>query len=584
MAAKPTGSVQILSQFWEDLDGNVWQNHGGVNGFEKVYMASQVDEIAALKASIGYVDEQITDTIEYVNQGDGINAANIIAETDRAIAVENTKANAVDIFTPIAITFAELSTSTTYTNLLFANQWVHIDYQNPTTPLSVRAQFNSSGILTLPFTAVSGFAATLFGVSGALGNYLPKTSVINNLTTGGVAVPLSAEQGKVLGDQLFTRSIVEGKTTSLETYTLLSVNNFRGFPSVLSDGELASLNFNCVRIGDIRFSILSKNLDGTYKLEDFFICTLSSLGITTLISGTHFPTGIIVRKDYVIGFNGSAISGYVGYKPTSENTFNFSGIPSGDSITLGVSTTVSFGVNFTISTGIIEKRITRTETDIDLAFVEIDAVEALANIGVGADLKIDDVSEIVHSTNYIDKSLIVLDSYYNNANGVINASVGRGRTAKIDVVAGEEWTVNGGKSDYCFVVYWKFDGSFLSSSNITSGIDTTFTIPVNAVKAALNFANANADTYVDTLQLNKGTEVLPYEEFYIRRQIKEEAIPSSGGGGLAYDQSLNTFDSVEFASLRIGGVELDLPTSPVGLSAGRAWVDIANGNVIKVVI
>lgn len=104
--------------------------------------------------------------------GDLTNANAISAETTRAIGVENTKANSADIFSPVPIVFADLTTSTTYTNTLFADQPVLIEYKNPTTQEFANATFNSSGVLTLPFTAVSGFTATLIGSSGALGKYV----------------------------------------------------------------------------------------------------------------------------------------------------------------------------------------------------------------------------------------------------------------------------------------------------------------------------------------------------------------------------------------------------------------------------
>ncbi|TXK73953.1 hypothetical protein [Mesonia sp. HuA40] len=197
---------------------------------------------------------------------------------------------------------------------------------------------------------------------------------------------------------------------------------------------------------------------------------------------------------------------------------------------------------------------------------------------------IDEISEVKSiSTNLLNKDLFVLDEAYDNVDGTIFASAGRGRTHKLDCLPGQNYTFTGGKADYLYALFWDSTDNFLSSVNLSSGIDTTFTPIANAAKMAFNFANSDASDYVDTLQLNEGDQVLPYESYNnLSRKIKKSALPKYIGGE-AYDQTLNTTDSVEFASVRVSGLELDLPTSSSGLAAGQAWVDTSAGNVIKIV-
>lgn len=210
------------------------------------------------------------------------------------------------------------------------------------------------------------------------------------------------------------------------------------------------------------------------------------------------------------------------------------------------------------------------------------------------DLKIDNVSNKINditilksSSNLISKSDIIINSSYNNVTGSVTTFAGRGRTNKIEVTPSSEYIVRGANPNgiNTFALFWDISNVYLGYVSFTN--DTAFTTDANAYYMALNYANKDASLFIDTLQINKGNVLLPYEDYYKdRAYINPTALPegSGGGGGTAYNQSLNTSDSVEFASLKIGALVLDLPISNTGLSSGEAWIDTANGNVIKIVI
>lgn len=112
--------------------------------------------------------------------------------------------------------------------------------------------------------------------------------------------------------------------------------------------------------------------------------------------------------------------------------------------------------------------------------------------------------------------------------------------------------------------------------------------PAGANKLFITFARpANNETDNNELTVNFSDTLQPYQPFAKLKGIKGLPIESTGGGGgVAYDQSLNTTDEVQFAKVTTSEIEtsvlvLNLPTTEPSIS-NRAWIDVANGNVIKV--
>ena len=95
----------------------------------------------------GWVDTP-AEAFDYINE---------VSETALSL-----KADKADIQSNIDIVFTDLTTSTTYTNLLLKDKVnVPFQYKNPTTVVNGFLTFNSSGVATLPITAVAGFVVLL---------------------------------------------------------------------------------------------------------------------------------------------------------------------------------------------------------------------------------------------------------------------------------------------------------------------------------------------------------------------------------------------------------------------------------------
>ncbi len=153
----------------------------------------EIIEGRSLRKLVGYFGGGGTEPTINVGkyEGDGgwvsdpLQAIDFVEEVSTAAIVylDNIKADRSDIFTPIPLTFSSLTTPTTYTNVRYANQPVLIEYKNPTTQAFANASFNSSGVLTLPFTAVVGFVGTLIGTTGELANSIQKSQLFD-ITVG----------------------------------------------------------------------------------------------------------------------------------------------------------------------------------------------------------------------------------------------------------------------------------------------------------------------------------------------------------------------------------------------------------------
>lgn len=180
MAAKPVGSVHILNQLWFlPADGSYWINKGGDDGFELLYVASQVDDIAALKASIEYVDEQ-----HEIN-------ANAIS------VLETEKADKDNITETITVSYADLdsSTHTIFTNINYANKIVRIDniVAGSINNTFLNVEFDSSGSIDftdLGITPDASFQVSIIGSMGDLSNFASETefSIVKQKVDGAISL------------------------------------------------------------------------------------------------------------------------------------------------------------------------------------------------------------------------------------------------------------------------------------------------------------------------------------------------------------------------------------------------------------
>lgn len=111
-------------------------------------------------------------------------SANLSAETNRAIAVENNKADKSSITNALKIPYSALDPSkTTYTNINYANREVVL-FDTTSGGILGFFTFSSGGVLTLGFTADPSFIGLIVGTLGDLTNYLTVSQGISLIEDG----------------------------------------------------------------------------------------------------------------------------------------------------------------------------------------------------------------------------------------------------------------------------------------------------------------------------------------------------------------------------------------------------------------
>ncbi|WP_215225850.1 hypothetical protein [Echinicola shivajiensis] len=193
------------------------------------------------------------------------------------------------------------------------------------------------------------------------------------------------------------------------------------------------------------------------------------------------------------------------------------------------------------------------------------------------------------SNNLFNPTLIVEDAYVNSAGTITNA-VG---WKYIDIPVNELTDYTIGRIFSTGTVYWSiWDASDVKLTNggFASGATQVVTVPSNGAKLkVLIKRDVDDDSVYNEGTVNDGETLLtPYEawSFELVTHIKGYPLKSSeGGGGEAYDQSLNTTDAVQFVAITAQAATFDLPegagSPPLGVEIGDLWVD-TNDSIIKV--
>ena len=134
-------------------------------------------------------------------------------------------------------------------------------------------------------------------------------------------------------------------------------------------------------------------------------------------------------------------------------------------------------------------------------------------------------------------------------------------------------------------------GLVQNNGGFTNGLlPRTVIQPANATILYIDTARPYGTNEFSKMIVNIGNELIEYVPpalvvsvggYHLKPEYNPTPIPQG-------DQEVNKNSSVMFAEVMAGTIKtsslvLNLPTSPVGLISGRAWIDTANGNVIKVV-
>lgn len=344
--------LDTVQQQANDINERVIQVESDITSLQEVTTTQNEDitdikqeqitqnEAIDTKASTQYVNDEINGVIDYVNQGDEINANAITTEITNRIAADALKANTADILSNINIVFSDLTNSTTYTNLSLANKTdVPITYKNPTTATAGFLTFNSSGVATLPFTAVAGFVATIFGVTGVLSNYTTKAE-FNTVIGLPVLVDYPLD---------FTGlANVSGAGNTFFNYTVCKV---------LTPGKLVEFTTktNTSNITPVCYNILGSSGSFTYQL-------LHTFALYAVVGTDPFTK--VITDDFVCPANS-----YIGFL-SSGNVF--SGARAGISYTrlgqaslaVNMAIAYSFKLDVNLTTGVYQ-RLNALEVNLD---------------------------------------------------------------------------------------------------------------------------------------------------------------------------------------------------------------------------
>lgn len=197
--------------------------------------------------------------------------------------------------------------------------------------------------------------------------------------------------------------------------------------------------------------------------------------------------------------------------------------------------------------------------------------------------------ELGSTNNLANPSLIQFDKYITNAGSVTNGVGWAMIVIPVDGYIGQEITFGR------FTINTAGYSAFRNASGLVENLGAhgilpkTVTVPVGATHLYIDIKRPIDDgSNYAQLTINLGDTLLPYESPILKvEKLAGYEISGNGGSGESYDQSLNTTDEVHFAKvtapIETSVLVLNLPTSNAGLPVGRAWVDVSNGNVVKVV-
>ena len=198
------------------------------------------------------------------------------------------------------------------------------------------------------------------------------------------------------------------------------------------------------------------------------------------------------------------------------------------------------------------------------------------------------------SLNIADPSSIISGKYIDNAGGI--GTVAGWKMIAIDVtgipdganITFGRFTIHeGGHS-----AFYNGNTLVLYNGQFTNGLlPRTVVKPAGATILYVDISRPTGTNEFSQVTVNVGNTLIDYKPYATVVSIDGKPLSGSGGsgtGGNPFNQNLNKEDTVQFAKVQAGQIDtsvlvLNLPTSPSGLITGRAWIDTANGNVIKVV-
>lgn len=212
------------------------------------------------------------------------------------------------------------------------------------------------------------------GEEGAPG---PSTIVINDLTTGGATDALSAEQGKIINDQVFGETETAGALQPLANYTggiISGTSTYINLNGAANDGEVKEISFKMATAASaIRIKFLRKNSGNNFTQIKEIVFPSPVVGINTFVSGTDF-TAFSVLKDDVIAAYFSSAEGRIPSSVGGNNVAYYAGNTSQGVAYDFTPADFDIALNFKHTSASIANRVTNLETEVSTYDELIEAI------------------------------------------------------------------------------------------------------------------------------------------------------------------------------------------------------------------
>jgi hypothetical protein len=478
-----------------------------------------------------------------------------------------------------------------------------------------------------PIATVNSFKPTVAGTYANFGGIVVTTAdlasgdvQINRAIDGTfskkiIAIDLAAYVQK--GDYDAVSKIVVGGTfpmgvtDAISSYitsqgssgTKLNNTNF-----VTVKGELKTISFYCVKIGNITFKQISIGSDAKVSnLLNIATYNAVALGVTTLVGGVDFATGIMIDVGQTIASYESSSLGKVGMKAKTGSTASLlsGNIALNTPTTPGAIGNMELGISYTLDVYSVNKKLTDTSAKLDQVKTAGDSNTTYVSSVIGG-LKTIGITDTLDTYSLLASysGTFANKKFFSNP-GILK--VIRLNVSKIGSITLKVFNSPVAVDTYILASSIVYNAIAIGIVTLIAGIDFPDNIKVQkgGLLAAygsasdgfgkIGYKSKTSDGYVatgnptGTVQFSANTtlewgytcDVLEYS--LPERVSNIEANGTGGGSGQAYNQTLNTTDSVKFAGVEAEALKINgLPTTIDGAAVGGVWIDLVNGNVLKV--
>lgn len=178
---------------------------------------------------------------------------------------------------------------------------------------------------------------------------------------------------------------------------------------------------------------------------------------------------------------------------------------------------------FTVNRGteLLEKDTYKEEYSIDL---NLDIDNKINNLEIDVSKIKDNVTEVIVSNNLVDKSVVKFGGYYDFTSGTWKYRADINSTGFISCkpldtfIASSSGNYMGGN-----VTFWNKKGEYVSGIDVSvDNGKTTFTVPENDDIASFKMSFKASE--IDTYTINKGTTILPYDEYKVEYDISSPSV------------------------------------------------------------